>query len=45
MEVSNKVEPDVKEKEIVKEQKAQSCCGPTCCGGSDNKTNSEREEK
>ncbi len=47
MKSPNEVKQNVKEKErqIAKEQKASSCCGPTCCGGSNHKTNSERKEK
>ena len=47
MKTSNEVKQNAKEKEgkIVKEQKASSCCGPTCCGGSNHKTISERKEK
>jgi hypothetical protein len=35
----------VKDGQIAKEQKESSCCGPTCCGDSDIKKNSERKEK
>lgn len=47
METSNNVKQNVKknERQITKEQKVSGCCGPTCCGGSDHKTNSERKEK
>lgn len=47
MKVSNETKQNVKEKErqIAQEQKVSSCCGLTCCGGTDNKTNSERKEK
>lgn len=45
MQTSNKVKPEVKEKEIVKEQKAQDCCGPTCCGGPNDKKEGNRKEK
>jgi hypothetical protein len=30
---------------IVKNQKISNCCGPTCCGGSNDKTNNSRKEK
>ena len=47
MKTPNEVKQNIKEKErqIAKEQKVTSCCGPTCCGGSNDKTNSERKEK
>ena len=32
------------EKQIAKESKNLSCCGPTCCGGSNDKKNKNREE-
>ena len=46
MKTSNEVKQNVKERErqITKEQKVSSCCGPKCCGGSNDKTNSERKE-
>lgn len=45
MKVSNKDKPEIKEKEIVKEQKSQDCCGPTCCSGTINKKEKARKEK
>ena len=47
MKISNEVKQNVKEKErqISKGQKETSCCGPTCCGGSNHKINRERKEK
>jgi len=39
METANELKQVVKEKygEIAKASKSSSCCGPTCCGGSDSK--------
>jgi hypothetical protein len=34
-----------KAEQIVKEQKVSSCCGPTCCGGSNENKKTERKEK
>jgi hypothetical protein len=47
MKTPNDMKQNVKEKErqIATEQKITSCCGPTCCSGSNNKTNSGRKEK
>ena len=47
MKTPNEVKQNIKEKaeQISKAQKVSSCCGPTCCGGSNDKTNSERKEK
>jgi hypothetical protein len=47
MKTPNEVKQNVKEKDeqIAKEQKVSSCCGPTCCRGSNEKKNSERKEK
>jgi len=47
MKTPNEVKQNAKEKEgkIAKEQKASSCCGPTCCGDSNDKTNSGRKAK
>ena len=47
MKKPNEVKQNVKEidGQIAKEKKTSSCCGPTCCGGSDEKRNTERKEK
>jgi hypothetical protein len=47
MKTPNEVKQNFKEKaeQISKAQKVSSCCGPTCCGGSNEKTNSGRKEK
>jgi hypothetical protein len=47
MKTPNEVRQNFKEKaeQISKAQKVSSCCGPTCCGDSDTKKNSERKEK
>lgn len=47
MKKTNEVKQNVKnnERQFAREQKVSGCCGPTCCGGSDHKTNSERKEK
>ncbi|MDQ7816200.1 MAG: hypothetical protein RDU14_04190 [Melioribacteraceae bacterium] len=47
MKKPNEVKKNVQEKngQIVKEQKESSCCGPTCCGGSNENKNTERKEK
>jgi len=47
MKKQNEVKQNVKEidGQIAKEQKASNCCGPTCCGGSYEKKNTERKEK
>ena len=47
MKTPNEVKQNVKEKDrqIAKEQKVSSCCGPTCCGGSNENKNTERKGK
>lgn len=47
MKTPNEVKQNVIDKrgKIAAEQKVTSCCGPTCCGGSNEKTNSGRKEK
>lgn len=47
MKTPNEVKQNVKEKneQVAKEQKESSCCGPTCCGGSDNRKLNDRKEK
>ena len=46
MKTPNEAKQKIKEneKQNPKEQKVSSCCGPTCCGGSNNKINNERKE-
>jgi hypothetical protein len=43
----NEVKQNIKEKDgqIAKEQKASSCYGLTCCGGSNENKKTERKEK
>lgn len=47
MKASNETKQNVKEKErqIAQEQKVSSCCGPTCCGGSETKKEENRKDK
>jgi len=46
MEKQNELKQIVKEKdEQIAASKDSGCCGPTCCGRSNNKKNSDRKEK
>lgn len=42
-EVKQKVKAN--ERWFAREQKASSCCGPTCCGGSNEKKDNQRKER
>ncbi len=46
MKTPNEQKQKVKEKakQITSDSKSSNCCGPTCCGGSNDQKNSSRKE-